>query len=184
LHEIYALRIACAKRTNQGSGLNMSTQSVEKQVEELAAPIVAEFGLELVDVEFRQQGRQWVLCVYIDKEGGVTLDDCADFSREFSTVLDVEDVVPSAYRLEVSSPGLDRPLKKREDYTRFAGEMVRIKTRSLLDPDMRGYTRKTFIGKLQGLDNESVVVEQSDSKGGEARIPLHEIDNANLDPQF
>lgn len=90
----------------------MTTEGVEKQVEELAAPIVTEFGLELVDIEYRQQGHQWLLCLYIDKEGGVTLDDCANFSRELSTLLDVEDVVPTAYRLEVSSPGLDRPLKK------------------------------------------------------------------------
>lgn len=162
----------------------MTTEGVEKQVEELAAPIVTEFGLELVDIEYRQQGHQWLLCLYIDKEGGVTLDDCANFSRELSTLLDVEDVVPTAYRLEVSSPGLDRPLKKGGDFTRFAGEMVKIKMRSLMDPDARGYTRKTFVGVLHGLDGDDVVVEQSDSAGGNVRLPLQGIDKANIEPQF
>lgn len=162
----------------------MSTEGVEKQITEMAAPIADDFGLELVDVEYRQQGRQWLLCVYIDKEGGVTLDDCAEFSRELSTLLDVEDVVPTAYRLEVSSPGLDRALKKKEDFIRFAGEVVKIKTHSLLDPDARGYTRKTFVGVLRGLDGESVIVEQNDSAKGSALLPLREIDKANLEPQF
>ncbi|MFO7832217.1 MAG: ribosome maturation factor RimP [Desulfuromonadaceae bacterium] len=162
----------------------MSTEGVEKQVEELATPIVADFGLELVDVEYRQQGHQWLLCLYIDKDGGVTLDDCANFSRELSTLLDVEDVVPTAYRLEVSSPGLDRPLKKKDDFVRFAGETVKVKTRSLLDPDERGYTRKTFVGVLHGLDGEHVVVEQNDNAGGRALLPLRDIDKANIEPQF
>jgi len=162
----------------------MSTEGVEKQVEELAAPIVAEFGLELVDIEYRQQGREWLLCLYIDKDGGVTLDDCANFSRELSTLLDVEDVVPTAYRLEVSSPGLDRPLKKKDDFARFAGEMVKVKMRSLVDPDARGYTRKTFIGVLQGMEDEHVVVEQSDSTDGKILLPLQDIDKANIEPQF
>ncbi|MDY0213723.1 MAG: ribosome maturation factor RimP [Desulfuromonadaceae bacterium] len=162
----------------------MPTQHVEKQVERLAAPIIEEFGLELVDIEYTQQGRHWLLCLYIDKPGGVTLDDCANFSREFSTALDVEDVVPGAYRLEVSSPGLDRPLKKMADFTRFAGEMIKLKTTTLSDPDARGYTRKTFVGILLGLDGECVELEQVDSAGGKVLIPLQEIDKANLEPQF
>jgi len=162
----------------------MSTESVEKQIEELAAPIVADFGLELVDIEYRQQGREWLLCLYIDKEGGVTLDDCANLSRELSTLLDVEDVVPTAYRLEVSSPGLDRPLKKKDDFVRFAGKMVKVKMRSLMDPDARGYTRKTFVGILHEMDGEHVVVEQSDSAGGKVLLPLQDIDKANIEPQF
>ncbi|MCA1797027.1 MAG: ribosome maturation factor RimP [Desulfuromonadaceae bacterium] len=162
----------------------MSTESVEKQVEELAAPIVSEFDLDLVDIEYRQQGREWLLCLYIDKAGGVTLDDCAHFSRELSTLLDVEDVVPTAYRLEVSSPGLDRPLKKMDDFRRFAGAVVKIKMRSLVDPDARGYTRKTFVGVLHGLEGENVAVEQSDSAGGKVLLPLQDIDKANIEPQF
>ncbi|MFA5699849.1 MAG: ribosome maturation factor RimP [Desulfuromonas sp.] len=162
----------------------MPTQHVEKQVERLAAPIIEEFGLELVDITFTQQGRHWLLCLYIDKPGGVTLDDCADFSRELSTMLDVEDVVPGAYRLEVSSPGLDRPLKKRVDFDRFAGEMIKLKTKTLTDPDARGYTRKTFSGVLLGLEGEYVELEQTDSAGGKVLIPLQEIDKANIEPQF
>lgn len=162
----------------------MPTQLVKKQVERLAEPIIEEFGLELVDIEYTQQGRHWLLCLYIDKPGGVTLDDCADFSREFSTVIDVEDIVAGAYRLEVSSPGLDRPLRKEADFTRFAGEMIKLKTKTLSDPDARGYTRKAFMGVLLGLDGESVELEQTDSTGGKVLIPLQDIDKANLDPQF
>jgi ribosome maturation factor RimP len=125
-----------------------------------------------------------LLCLYIDKEGGVTLDDCANFSRELSTILDVEDVIPTAYRLEVSSPGLDRPLKKKDDFIRFAGQMVKVKMHSLLDPDARGYTRKTFVGILHGAEGEHVVVEQSDSTGGNVLLPLRDIDKANIEPQF
>ncbi len=162
----------------------MPTQQLKKQVEILAAPILDELGLELVDVEYTQQGRNMLLCLYIDKQGGVTLDDCADFSREFSTVLDVENVVSGAYRLEVSSPGLDRPLKKEADFIRFTGEMIKLRTKALCDPDARGYTRKTFIGILLGLDGESVELEQVDSAGGKVLISLQEIDKANLEPQF
>lgn len=162
----------------------MRNEAVVEQVISLAQPILEDMGFELVDLEYRQQGREWMLCLYIDKEGGVTLDDCAEFSRELSTVLDVEDVVPTAYRLEISSPGLDRPLKKAQDFTRFAGQMAKIKTMELLDPDQRGYTRKTFIGELQGLEDGKVCLKQSDKQGGRVHIALDAIDKANLEPQF
>ena len=92
--------------------------------------------------------------------------------------------MPSAYRLEVSSPGLDRPLKKKDDFLRFAGEIVKVKMRGLVDPDLRGYARKTFVGVLHGLDGENIVVEQNDSAGGRVLLPLQDIDKANIEPQF
>ncbi len=100
--------------------------------------------MELVDLEYTREGTDWFLRVFIDKEGGVMLDDCAEVSREVSALLEVEDIVKTAYRLEVSSPGLDRPLKKPADYQRFVGSLVKVKTYEQLDPDGRGNSRKTF----------------------------------------
>jgi ribosome maturation factor RimP len=125
-----------------------------------------------------------LLRLFIDKPGGVTLDDCSEVSREVSAILDVEDLVPSAYRLEVSSPGLDRPLRKPADFVRFAGQPVKIKTRDLLDPDQRGHRRKTFVGELLGLADGQVRLRQSDRRGGEIAIALEDIDKAHLEPTF
>jgi ribosome maturation factor RimP len=121
------------------------------------------------------------LRVFVDKEGGVTLDDCADVSREISAQLDVEDVIQTAYRLEVSSPGLDRPLKKPQDYQRFQGRLAKIKMLEKLDPDGRGHERKTFIGKLMGLEGEVVKLMQTDRKGGVIDLPLADIEKAHLE---
>jgi ribosome maturation factor RimP len=140
--------------------------------------------MELVDLEFKREGHSWFLRLFIDKPGGVTLDDCAEVSRDVSTLLEVDDPIASAYRLEVSSPGIDRPLKKPADFTRFAGQLVKIKTRSLLDPDERGHRRKTFVGELLGFDGSLVRLRQDDRRGGEIAIPLEEIDKAHLEPKF
>lgn len=151
------------------------------KIRTLAEPVLGDMGLELVDLEFRREGRGWTLRFFIDKEGGVTLDDCADFSREVDTLLEVEDLIPSAYRLEVSSPGLDRPLKKAEDFRRFAGRLVKVKTREKMDPDGRGHQRKTFVGELLGIEDGIVRIRQSDSRGGEVALPYDGIDKANLE---
>jgi ribosome maturation factor RimP len=140
--------------------------------------------MELVDLEFKREGHSWFLRLFIDKPGGVTLDDCAEVSREISALLEVEDPIEAPYRLEVSSPGIDRPLKKPADFDRFAGQLVKIKTRKLLDPDVRGHQRKTFVGELCGLDGTLVRLRQTDRRGGEISIPLAEIDRANLEPKF
>lgn len=161
----------------------MSTELLTK-VEALILPILNDLGMELVDLEFKREGRSWALRLFIDKPGGVTLDDCAEVNREFGAVLEVEDPIEYAYRLEVSSPGIDRPLKKPADFGRFAGQMVKIKTRTLLDPDERGHRRKTFLGELLGLADGSVRLRQTDRRGGEIAIPLEEIDKANLEPVF
>jgi len=114
----------------------------------------------------------------------VTLDDCADLSREVDPLLEVEGLIPHAYRLEVSSPGLDRPLKKAADFVRFVGERVRVKSRDPLDPDHRGHARKTFRGILQRADGESLTIAQQDKRGGEVTFRYDELAEANLDPQF
>lgn len=158
--------------------------TVIDRVNVLLQPILAELGLELTDLEYVREGRDSTLRVFIDKEGGVTLDDCAALSRELGAVLEVEDVIQTAYRLEVSSPGLDRPLKTQKDYERFVGSLVKIKTYEKLDPDQRGHERKTFVGKLLGFDNGLISLEQNDKKGGVVVLPLAAIAKSNLEPEF
>ena len=154
------------------------------RVQQLVEPILAELKLELVDLEFKREGRDWFLRLFIDKEGGVTLDDCADVSRELGVVLEVEDVIETAYRLEVSSPGLDRPLKKAQDYERYKGRLVKVKTYEKLDPDGRGHERKTFEGQLLGLEGGKVRIQQMDKKGGVVELQLDGIAKANLEIEF
>jgi ribosome maturation factor RimP len=156
-------------------------------IEKLAAvivPILESMSMELVDLEYKHEGRDWFLRIFIDKEGGVTLDDCAEVSREVGAVLEVEDLIRTAYRLEVSSPGIDRPLKKIQDFERFAGNLVKVKTLESLDPDQRGHTRKTFVGTLLGIDNGMVRIEQTDKKGGVVELPFESIGKANLEYEF
>lgn len=147
----------------------------------IAQPILDSMGLELVDIEFGRVGRDAVLRLFIDKEGGVMLDDCAGFSRELSAVLDVEDVIACNYTLEVSSPGLDRPLKKQADYDRFVGRQIKVRTyQPFLDDS--GNKRKTFLGKLDGLIDG--VVKMTLKEGQTASIPLEQVAKANLEFEF
>jgi ribosome maturation factor RimP len=162
----------------------VSQESTLDKVQRLIAPVLQDMAVELVDLEFKREGRDWFLRLFIDKEGGVTLDDCADVSREIDALLEVEEVVDTAYRLEVSSPGLDRPLKKPEDYERFKGRLVKVKTFEKLDPDDRGHSRKTFEGELLGLEAGLVRIRQLDKKGGVVEIPLEGIAKANLEFDF
>ncbi len=150
-------------------------------VKNLALPILESMGIELVDIEFGKAGRDAVLRLFIDKEGGIMLDDCADVSRELSMVLDVEDVIACNYSLEVSSPGLDRPLKKASDYERFAGRLIKVRTYEPL-PDDKGNKRKTFLGKLDGLIDG--VVKMTLAEGQTASIPLERVAKANLEFEF
>lgn len=155
-----------------------------KQIETLLMPILDDLGFELVDLQLAQDGHHLALRIFIDKIGGITLDDCVTVSREVSAILEIEDPIKSAYRLEVSSPGLDRPLKKPADFERFAGRKVKLKTQQLLDPDQRGHTRKTFVGTLLGLEGDQVRLQLSDNRGGLAIIPLCELEKANLEEEF
>ncbi|BCS53440.1 ribosome maturation factor RimP [Geobacter sp. SVR] len=152
-----------------------------ERVTALSLPILDSLQLELVDVEFKRSGREAVLRLFIDKEGGVTLDDCADFSRELSTALDVEDFIPCEYNLEVSSPGLDRPLKTTADYERFAGRLIKVRTYEPY-PDDAGNRRKTFLGLLDGLRDGQVVMKLTE--GQTASIPLDRVAKANLEFEF
>jgi len=162
----------------------MDKESVIEQVELFAEPILAELGLELVDIEYQQHGAEWLLRLYVDKDGGVNLDNCAEFSRELSAILDIEEIPACAYRLEISSPGLDRIIKKDADFARFSGQVVRAKTLNALDPDGRGYKRKSFVGELVGLEDGKVVINQQDQPPGRVELVRAELDKVNLEPQF
>lgn len=159
----------------------MSTATIREKVQDLVEPVLESLGYELVELEYRREGRDMVLRFYVDREGGVTLDDCVEVSREVGAMLEVEDVVPGSYRLEVSSPGLDRPLKKTKDFERFSGRLARIKMSERIDPDERGHERKTFVGRLRGMQDDSVVLELTDKKGGTVLLPVDGIERANLE---
>ncbi len=148
---------------------------IQRQVEELAETLVVSEGMELVDLEYRRQGPRWMLRLFIDKEGGVTIDDCAKISKEFGDLLDVKDIIPQTYVLEVSSPGLNRPLRKKEDFSRFAGRKVQLR---LVTP-MEG--RKKIVGNLVGIENETVIVAAPE---GRCLVTLKDIDRANLVYEF
>ncbi|NOQ46382.1 MAG: ribosome maturation factor RimP [Desulfobulbaceae bacterium] len=132
--------------------MNTGADSIVKTVQGFVEPLLAERGLELVEIQFRREGHGWVLRLFIDKEGGVIIDDCAGVSREVSAYLEVEDLISHAYHLEVSSPGLERPLKKVDDYKRFSGKKARIKMKEPIGG------QRVFIGTLEGVDNGSVLL--------------------------
>jgi ribosome maturation factor RimP len=143
------------------------------RVESILAHLLDAEGFSLVDVEYKRERGAWVLRVFIDKEGGVTLDDCARVSREFGQLLDVEDIIPTAYHLEVSSPGLDRPLKKEDDFVKYSGRKVRIKTKEQISG------RRNFKGALLGCTEGKVMVKV---EGSEVfAIPFSSILKANLE---
>ncbi|NLX18695.1 MAG: ribosome maturation factor RimP [Desulfobulbus sp.] len=128
------------------------SERIIASIQEFADPLLADLGMELVEVQFRREGHGWVLRLFIDKENGVTIDDCAEVSREISAYLEVEDPIEHAYHLEVSSPGLERPLRKREDFSRFSNRLARLK---LHEPVNGQYV---LIGTLLGLEGESVML--------------------------
>lgn len=128
----------------------------EQKTEELLLPIVEENGFELVDVEYVKEGSNWYLRAYIDKPGGITVNDCEVVSRRLSDILDEEDYIDDAYILEVSSPGLGRPLKKEKDYKRSLGKLIEIRTYRMVEK------RKEFTGVLKEYDEKTVTIEEED----------------------
>jgi ribosome maturation factor RimP len=167
-----------------GSTGFMGQNSIKERVRALVLPLLEQKGRELVDLEFKHEGRDWVLRLFIDQPGGITLDDCVEVSREVSVILEVEDPIESGYRLEVSSPGIERPLTKLADFERFAGCLAKVKSRVLIDPEGRGRGRKTFVGTLRGLRDDRVVMELADKTGTRLEIPFADIEKANLEIDF
>ena len=151
----------------------METASVEERVRKVAERVAAESGLELVNVEIGANGRSAVVRIFIDKPEGVTHEDCSAVSLHVGTILDVEDFINSAYTLEVSSPGLERGLYKREDYQRFAGHLAKIKSREAVNG------QRNFRGRIVGVDADAVIFE--DKTNGRVHVPLTGIAKANLE---
>ena len=150
-------------------------EEIVEKVRAIAAPLAAGEGLELVDVELAGAGGRTTLRLYIDRAGGVSLDDCTSVSRAVSAALDVEDPIEGAYDLEVSSPGLDRPLRTPEHFQKFAGEEVRIKAYGPI-PELED--RKTFHGTLRGFEEGRVLVEVD---GKLFRVPHEQIAKAHVE---
>lgn len=139
----------------------------------LLEPVVEAMGYELVEVEVVGGGKHRVLRLYIDQPDGIAVEDCERVSHQVSGVLDVEDPIPGAYTLEVSSPGLDRPLRTAAHFAAFTGEQAKVELRAPQDG------RKRFKGRLVGIDGETVVM---DVDGEQYRLPLNEIERARVVP--
>ena len=147
----------------------------EEKVSLLAERLAEELAVELVDVELVKEGSQWFLRIYIDKEGGMDLDTCEIFSRRLGEILDEDDPISQAYRLEVSSPGIERVLKKEKDFVRFSGQKVKINLFEAIDG------KKQLIGLLMGIQDGKVKVE-ADEKVYE--LALAQMSKANLYWEF
>lgn len=139
------------------------------RVRELAEPIINEQNLELVDIKYVHENKRWILRIIVDKEGGVTLDDCTNVSKEVGYILEIKDAIAHPFNLEVSSPGLERPLKTLHDFRKFLGRKVNIITSEPLEG------RKHFRGSLQSVE-EGIV--RLDGEGKCWSIPLKAIDRA------
>ncbi len=141
---------------------------------QLAAPLAEAEGMEIVDIEFRHEGSRGgrVLRLYLDKEGGPNVDDLTRVSRQLSELLDAQDTIDGAYTLEVSSPGINRPLKKPEHFARFIGKRIRIRTRDMIDG------RRSFLGILGKVVEDSVTLTQ---EGKQYRIPFFMIEKSNYE---
>ena len=148
---------------------------VIETIKNLLEPILEEKGLELVDIEYAGGGRGSVLRIFIDKEDGITVEDCAGISREFGFLLDLHDIITDSYTLEVSSPGLNRALKSSQDFIRFKGKKVKIKTKENL------YQRRVFIGHLIDFHDDIASVQM---EGQVYNIPFYDIEKANLELEF
>ncbi len=155
-------------------GSSESRGSGSQRLRSAAERAAAAVGLELVHLTYRKEGRGWMLRIYVDRAGGVTLDDCARASDQLGALLEVEDIIPHSYTLEVSSPGLDRPLLGEQDYRRFTGHRARIKTHQPLGG------RRNFAGVLAGWDEGRVLLDSPD--GDRVVLPVDIIASARLDP--
>ena len=131
-------------------------ETYEQKTEEILIPIMEEYGFELVDVEYVKEGSSWYLRAYIDKPGGTNINDCETVSRRLSDILDEKDFIDDAYIMEVSSPGLGRPLKKEKDFKRSLGMEVDIRTYRMID------RQKEFTGILTAYDAGTVTIELED----------------------
>lgn len=153
--------------------------TLPERVENEIAKIVASEGLELVHIDYRKQGRGYLLRVDIDKEGGVTIDDCSLVSQQVSTYLDVDDVIPAEFELQVSSPGLDRKFYRDSDYEKFKGRLVRVRT----SQPIRGL--HVIVGRLKDYDGTKIVVtDPIMKKDPDYEIPMPAIKETRLEVEI
>ena len=165
------------------------TMQIDDQIRAVAERVARSYQLDVFDVQHRRESHGWVVRIFLDRpvsdgqtlsaakpDGGVTIEDCERVSRDVSAVLDVEDVIDHAYTLEVSSPGLDRPLRRADDYRRFAGRLAKVVVSEPVDH------QKHLSGRLRGTEGDTVLLE---GQGGRIhRIPMSAITRARLDVEF
>jgi ribosome maturation factor RimP len=157
----------------------IAEQPIAERVRALLEPIVARDGYELVEVDWLREGGGWVLRLFVDRAGGVNIDHCQEISRTVETVLDVEDFIEPAYSLEVSSPGVERPLRTPEHFRRFAGNRAQVKAFGPVDSGHG--PRKSWTGTLKGFQDGAVEIEVD---GVLHRIPHAKIAKAHLEYDF
>jgi ribosome maturation factor RimP len=155
--------------------MHKKMQVIVKQIIELFEPLLQDLGFELVDVEYVVNQGRWVLRLYIDRTGGVTLDDCARVSLELSDLLDVKDLIEHEYVLEISSPGLNRPLRKEKDFAQVVGKRIKVKMSTFRDG------RQNYTGRLKAF-GEGLLQMETDGK--EVTLPWSEIEKAHLIYEF
>lgn len=152
---------------------------IVEEVSKIIRPLVKAKNLELVDIDYLKEGSDWVLRVYIDNpEGDLKLEHCEDISRMLSSELDARNLIKKSYVLEVSSPGLERPLKSPADFERFTGEQIKITTYAPIADS------KEFTGKLLNYEKDSEFIELKDKKKGVIQIPFSKIANSHLTVDF
>ena len=149
----------------------MTKAPVTQSIAEFVEPSLLAKGLELVDVEFKKEGKTWILRILIDKEGGVNLEDCQNVSHLAGDLIEVEDIIESVYTLEVSSPGLNRVLKKEKDFINFVGKKICVLCHARLNG------KKKFTGNLTGFKEQAIHLEVD---GQSHTIPLNRVAKANL----
>jgi ribosome maturation factor RimP len=153
-------------------GTMISEEKIIEQIEKLLLPILRDELIDCADMEFKPSGKRWILRIYIDKPGGVTISDCEKVNRELGRILDVEDFIDHPYTLEVSSPGLTRPLKRKEDFIRYRGRLCRIVTKEPIDDT------NDFRGKILDVIDDKVEIE---GKINVFTVPICAIKKANLE---
>ena len=150
----------------------MENRSIEERIRRIATDVAAEAGVEFVHAEIVGTKRNLTVRIFIDKPEGVTIEDCSVFSKRIETVLDGDDFIPSAYLLEVSSPGLERGLYSLSDFEKFVGEKAKVKTETAING------QKVFIGRIVGIEENEIVFD--DKSNGTVRFPHGEVSKANL----
>lgn len=153
----------------------MGNKKIVSNVEQIITPKLVELGIELVDIQYTREGGRWYLRIFIDKPTGIGLDDCQLVSESIDPLLDEYDPIPHAYTLEVSSPGLDRPLKKPADFARFINENIKLTTYVPVEG------RRKFKGRIIAADDNSVHL---DIQGSSIVLSMEQIASARLSPEF